>query len=265
VVAPIDDSGDVILEEFEARLGPRTKLAAFVHVSNALGTVNPVERMAALARANGTAVLIDGAQAVAHRRVDVARLGCDFYAFSGHKTYGPTGIGVLWGRGEILDSMVPFQGGGEMIRTVRFEGSTYNDPPHRFEAGTPDIAGAVGLGAAASWLESVGYDFVSGTERELVDYAVERLFAVPGVHPVGMPRERSGAVSFRLDGIHPHDAGTILDHEGIAVRAGHHCAQPVMERFGVPATIRASFACYNVRAEVDALVAGVRRVLEVLG
>jgi cysteine desulfurase/selenocysteine lyase len=264
-VAPIDDAGDVRLDEFERLLGPRTKLAAFVHVSNALGTVNPVRAMAAMARANGTAVLVDGAQAVAHRPVDVVDLGCDFYALSSHKMYGPTGIGVLYGRAELLASMPPFQGGGEMIRTVTFERTTFADPPYRFEAGTPDIAGAVGLGAAMAWLETIGHDAVEAVERELVELAATRLAEIPGVHLVGTPKERSGAVSFRIDGIHPHDAGTILDHEGIAVRAGHHCAQPVMERFGVPATVRASFACYNVREEVDALEAGVRRVIEVLG
>jgi cysteine desulfurase/selenocysteine lyase len=264
-VAPIDDAGDVIVPEFAALLGPRTRIASFVHVSNALGTVNTVKELAALARANGTLVVVDGAQAMAHRRVDVADLGCDFYAFSSHKMYGPTGIGALWGRYDLLRSMAPFQGGGEMIRTVRFEGSTYADPPHRFEAGTPNIAGAVGFGAAARWLGSLDRDAVEAAERELLELAAAGLRGIPRAHLVGTPRERSGAVSFRLDGIHPHDAGTILDHEGIAVRAGHHCAQPVMERYGVPATIRASFACYNVREEVAALVAGVRRVIEVLG
>lgn len=255
-VAPIDQHGDVDLAEFERRLGRRTRIVAVAHVSNALGTVNPVVEMCRMARDAGAAVLVDGAQAVPHLAVDVQALDCDFYAFSGHKIYGPTGIGVLYGRLERLESMPPYQGGGEMIASVTFERSTFKRPPFRFEAGTPSIADAVGLGAALRWVEGVGLERIAAHEGELVAYALERLQEVPGVRLIGSPRRRASLISFVLEGIHPHDLGTVLDRQGVAVRAGHHCAQPVMDFFGVPATTRASFAAYNSRADVDGLIAG---------
>jgi cysteine desulfurase/selenocysteine lyase len=266
VAAPIDDDGEVILDELERLLAAGgVKMAAFVHVSNALGTVNPAEEMVAMARRHGVPVLLDGAQAVPHQPVDVAALDCDFYAFSGHKVYGPTGIGALWAKSEHLAAMPPYQGGGEMIRSVRFEGTTYAPPPQRFEAGTPNIAGAIGLAAALDYIDALGREAAAAYEAELVAAAAEAMAAAPGVRLVGTPRHRAGAVSFVMDCAHPHDIGTLLDGEGIAVRAGHHCAQPVMERFAVPATTRASFAFYNTRAEVDALVAGLEKVRELFG
>jgi cysteine desulfurase/selenocysteine lyase len=257
--APIDDAGDVVLDEFERMLTPRTRFASVVHVSNALGTVNPVREIVALAKERGVPVLLDGAQAIPHGRVNVAELGCDFYAFSGHKFFGPTGIGVLWGRGGLLEAMPPYQGGGDMIKSVRFEGTTWNDLPYKFEAGTPHVAGAIGLGAAVDYVSALDAEAVRAHERELLDRAVAVLRGVEGVRLVGTPRERAGAVSFVLDGVHPHDVGTVLDQEGVAVRTGHHCAQPVMERFSVPATVRASVAFYNTTAEIDALAKGLRR------
>ena len=263
VVAPIDDDGVVRMDELERLVGPRTKLVAVAHVSNALGTVNPVREIAAIAHAAGARVLVDGAQAVARLPVDVQAIGCDFYALSGHKLYGPSGIGALWGRAELLEAMPPWQGGGEMIETVRFERSTWARIPHKFEAGTPHIAGGAGLAAAIGYLESIGIDRVAAHEEALLAYAVEALATVPGVRLVGTAPSRAGVLGFVVDGIHAHDVGTILDREGVAVRAGHHCAQPVMERFGVPATVRASFGLYNAREDVDALVRGLHTVVEV--
>jgi len=262
-VVPIDDAGDLRLDEFERLLGPRTRLVALTHVSNALGTRNPVEQVVRLAHAAGSLVLLDGAQGVVHEPVDVQQLGCDFYAFSGHKLYGPTGIGVLWGRSEVLEALPPFLGGGDMIRTVSFEGTTYSDLPHKFEAGTPDIAGAIGLGAAVDYLAAVGLERIAAAEQRILARAEAGLSELPGVRLLCRARRRSAMVSFVVDGVHPHDVGTVLDSEAIAVRAGHHCAMPLMRRLGVPATVRASFGCYTVAEEIDALVAGVRRAQEV--
>jgi cysteine desulfurase/selenocysteine lyase len=263
VVAPIDDRGDVMLDELERRLGPRTRLVAVVHVSNALGTVNPVREIASLAHAHGIPVLLDGAQAAPRMPVDVQELGCDFYALSGHKLYGPSGIGALWGRAELLEQMPPWQGGGEMIESVSFEKTTYAALPAKFEAGTPNIAGAVGLGAAMDWLEAIGLDCIAAYEHELLGYASERVAELPGVRLIGTAAHKSGVLAFTVEGIHAHDVATILDREGVCVRAGHHCAQPVMERFGVPATVRASFGVYNTREDVDALVRGLCTAIEV--
>jgi cysteine desulfurase/selenocysteine lyase len=262
-VAPIDDRGALQMDEFEKLITPRTKLAAFAHVSNALGTVNPVRELVELAHREGVPVLVDGAQAVPHQAVDVQELGCDFYAFSSHKLFGPSGVGVLWGRAEHLEAMPPYQSGGEMVLTVSFEKSTWNDIPHKFEAGTPAIAGVVGLGAAIDYLTGLGLDAVTTYERTLLDYATHALEAIPGLRLIGTAPHKAAVLSFALDGVHPHDVGTILDREGIAVRTGHHCAQPVMERFGVPATVRASLALYNRESDVDALVSGLQRVREV--
>jgi cysteine desulfurase/selenocysteine lyase len=259
VVAPVDDSGELLVDALAARLSPRTRVVACVHVSNAVGTVVPVRRVVELAREVGAAVVVDGAQAAPHLRVDVRELGCDFYAFSGHKVYGPTGIGVLWGRRELLDAMPPYQGGGGMIRRVSFAGTEYAPAPARFEAGTPHGAGAVGLAAALDWLEGLGLEAVAAHEHDLLDRATALLGEVPGVRLVGTARERAAVLSFLVDGVHAHDLGTILDADGVAVRAGHHCAQPLMDRFGIAATARASFAVYNSRDDVDALAAAVRR------
>jgi len=264
-VAPLDDRGEVRLDEFERLLSPRTRIAAVAHVSNALGTINPVREMAAIAHRAGAVVLVDGAQGAPHCQVDVQALGCDFYAFSGHKVYGPSGIGALWGRSELLAEMPPWQGGGGMIRTVSFEKVTYAPPPHRFEAGTPFIEGAIGLAAALEYLESLGRPAVAAWESELLALATERLAEVPGLTLIGTAHDKAAVLSFGMAGIHPHDVGTVLDREGIAVRAGHHCAQPVMERFGVPATTRASFALYNTPEEVDALAAALHRARELFG
>ncbi|MFZ0744482.1 MAG: cysteine desulfurase, partial [Terracidiphilus sp.] len=262
-VAPINDEGELLLDEFQKLLGPRTKLVALTHVSNALGTVNPVHRVIELAHAVGVPVLIDGAQAVPHVAVDLQALDCDFYAFSGHKVYGPTGIGVLYGKAALLEAMPPYQSGGEMISSVTFEKTTYNKLPFKFEAGTPNIAGAIGLHAALEYLNRLGMSNVAVHEHDLLAYATEAVAAIPGVRLIGTAREKAGVLSFILDGVHPHDIGTVLDQEGIAVRTGHHCAQPVMERFGIPATARASFAVYNSRDDVDALAEGIRKVREV--
>jgi cysteine desulfurase/selenocysteine lyase len=264
-VAPIDDDGDVVMEEFERLLTARTKMAAIAHVSNALGTVNPVARMTALAHAAGARVLVDGSQAVHHMRVDVQALDADFYVFTGHKIYGPTGIGVLYGKEAILDAMPPFLGGGDMIRTVSFDGSTWNDLPYKFEAGTPHIAGAIALGRAIDYVVGVGFEAIEAHEAALVARATAALRAVDGVRLVGTAREKRSIVSFTIDGIHPHDVGTIVDREGVAIRTGHHCAQPVMDRYGIPATARASFAVYNTIEEVDTLAAAVRRARALLG
>jgi len=261
-VAALDDRGEVRLDEFERLLSPRTRIAAFAHVSNALGTVNPVREMAAMARRAGAAVLVDGAQAVPHLAVDVQELGCDFYAFSGHKVYGPSGIGVLWGRAELLAAMPPWQSGGGMVHSVSFERTTYAPPPHRFEGGTPFIEGAAGLAAALDYLTALGLPAVAAWEGELLALATERLAAIPGLRIVGTARAKAAVISFTMEGIHPHDLGTILDHQGVAIRAGHHCAQPVMERFGVPATARASFAFYNTAEEVEILAAALQRARE---
>jgi len=263
VVAPINDTGELDLDAFEKLLSSRTRIVAVAHVSNALGTVNPVRKIVQLAHAHDVPVLVDGAQAVPHLPVDVQALGCDFYAFSGHKVYGPTGIGVLYGKEEILAEMAPYQGGGDMISSVTFEKTTYNVVPYKFEAGTPDIAGAIGLGAALEYVSKLGMDKIEAHEHDLLTYATEQVGALPGVRLIGTARERAGVLSFVMEGVHPHDLGTILDRDGIAIRTGHHCAQPVMDRFGIAATARASFAVYNTRQDVDALVDGIHRALEV--
>jgi cysteine desulfurase/selenocysteine lyase len=264
-VAPIDDRGEVEVDAFERLLGPRTRMVAVAHVSNAIGTINPVSRLIELAKGQGAPVLLDGAQAVPHLNVDVADLGCDFYAFSGHKMYGPMGIGGLWGQRERLEEMVPYQGGGEMILSVSFEQTTYNRVPHKFEAGTPNVAGAIGLGATIDYLRSIDLEAAWAHEDSLLEYATERVLDVPGIGIIGTARAKTAVLSLTFEGVHPHDVGTILDQEGIAVRTGHHCAQPVMQRFGVAATTRASFAIYNTRDEVDRLVAGLHRVNEIFG
>lgn len=261
--APIDDRGQLCLDEFEQLLGPRTKLVAVVHVSNALGTINPIRDIVRMAHARGIPVLVDGAQAVPHMAVDVQELGCDFYAFSGHKLFGPTGIGILWGKSELLRKMQPYQGGGEMIASVTFEKTFYKDIPHKFEAGTPNITGAVGLGAAIDYLSGIDMVAAAAHEHHLLEYATEKVASIPGVRLIGTAPEKAGVLSFVLDGIHAHDVGTILDRHGVAVRVGHHCAQPVMQRFEVPATVRASFALYNTRQDVDRLIDGLHRVIEV--
>jgi len=261
-VAPVDDRGDLVLDELERRLTPRTRLLAVTHVSNALGTVNPVRRIVEMAHARGVPVLVDGAQAVPHLPVDVQELGCDFYALSGHKVFGPTGIGALWGKAEHLEAMPPWQGGGDMILSVSFERTVYNQIPYKFEAGTPHTAGAVGLGAAVDWLQGLDRAGAGAHERDLLAYGTARLQEVPGLRLVGTAREKAGVLSFVLDDIHPHDVGTVLDREGVAIRTGHHCAQPVLQRFGLQATARASLALYNTRAEIDALVQGLHRVKE---
>jgi len=262
-VAPINDAGELLLEEYERLLSPKTRLVAMTHVSNALGTVNPVSQIIELAHLRGIPVLLDGAQAVPHGRVNVSELDCDFYAFSGHKAYGPTGIGVLYGKTHLLEAMPPYQGGGDMISSVSFEKTIYNKLPYKFEAGTPNIAGVIGLGAAIDYLSSIGVDAVATYEHELLEYATKAISAVPGVCLVGTAQQKAAVVSFLLGSVHPHDVGTILDQEGIAIRAGHHCAQPVMDRFGVPATVRVSLALYNTRGEIDLLAQGLQKVSEV--
>jgi cysteine desulfurase/selenocysteine lyase len=264
-VVPINDAGELVMEEFARLLSDRTRMVAVVHLSNALGTLNPVREIIRLAHARNVPVLVDGAQSAPHISVDVQELDCDFYAFSGHKVYGPSGIGVLYGKEGYLDAMPPYQGGGEMIRLVTFEKTEYADLPNKFEAGTPNIAGAIGLGAALDWLRGVGIDAVVAHEHDLLEYATARLVEIPGLRLMGTARDKAAVASFTLEGVHPHDIGTILDREGIAVRAGHHCAQPVMQRFGVPATARASFAAYNTRQEVDALVGAICKVRELFG
>lgn len=264
-VVPITPDGALDLEAFERLLGPRTRIFAVAHVSNALGTVNPIAELTARARAAGAMVLIDGAQGVPHRAVDVQALDCDFYAFSAHKLYGPTGIGVLYGRRELLEAMPPWQGGGDMIRTVRFEGSTWNDLPYKFEAGTPAIAEAVGLGAALDYVDRIGLDAIARHEAALLHYALERLREIDGLRFIGSAPQRASVVSFVIEGVHPHDLGTILDHAGVAIRAGHHCAMPVMDFYGVPATARASLACYNTTADIDALVAALQGARDLFG
>jgi cysteine desulfurase/selenocysteine lyase len=264
-VTPLDDRGEVRLDDFERLLSSRTRLAAFAHVSNALGTINPVREMAAMAHRAGALALVDGAQAVPHLAIDVQALGCDFYAFSGHKVYGPSGIGALWGRAELLAAMPPWQSGGGMVETVRFERTTYAPPPHRFEAGTPFIEGAAGLAAAIDYLTALGLPAVAAWENELLALATARLGEIPGLRILGTARAKAAVLSFTMDGIHPHDLGTLLDDQGVAIRAGHHCAQPVMEHFGVPATARASFALYNTAEEVEALAAALHQARRLFG
>ena len=262
-VAPINDAGELLLEEFEKLIGPKTRLVAVTHVSNVLGTINPIRRIVEMAHARGVRVLVDGAQAAPHLRVDVQALGCDFYALSGHKMYGPTGIGVLYGRSELLDEMPPYQGGGDMILSVSFEKTVYNEPPNKFEAGTPNMAGAVGLGAAIDFLASLEPDALAAHEDDVLAYGISALSEIRGLRLIGTAHAKASVLSFMLGDIHPHDVATVLDREGIAIRAGHHCAQPLMKRLGVAATTRASLACYSTRQDIDALVAGLRKVQEV--
>ena len=262
-VAPINDQGELILEEFKRLLTDKVKFVSVVHVSNALGTVNPVKELIRLAHERGIPVLVDGAQAVAHTKVDVRDLDCDFYAFSGHKLFGPTGVGVLYGKKELLEKMPPYQGGGDMIRSVTFEKTTYNDLPYKFEAGTPHIAGVIVLGTAIDYVQSVGLDRIEAYEQELLKYGTEKLLEIPGLRLIGTAERKSAILSFVLGEAHAHDIGTILDRQGIAIRAGHHCAMPVMQRFNVPATTRASLAFYNTREEIDRLAAALREVTEV--
>lgn len=265
VVVPITDRGEVLPEDFEAKLSERTKIAAFAHVSNALGTVLPAQELVRLAQAKGAITVIDGAQAVSHVDVDVRALDCDFYAFSGHKLYGPTGIGVLYGKERLLDAMPPYQGGGDMIRSVTFEETIYNELPYKFEAGTPNIAGAIGLGAAVDYYDSFDQAAVHAHEAEVLHYATEALDALPGLRLIGTAPGKVAALSFLMDVAHPHDIGTIVDAEGVAIRTGHHCAQPVMEHFGIAATARASLGMYNTKADVDALVRSLHKVQELFG
>src|SRR6267142_6890435 len=262
-VIPMNDAGELLLDEYEALLNERTKFVAVTHVSNALGTINPIKKMIGQAHKYGVPVLIDGAQSAPHMPVDVQDLDCDFFAFSGHKVYAPTGSGIVYGKAELLEQMNPFQGGGDMIKSVTFEKTTYADLPNKFEAGTPAIASQIGLGAAIDYLNSIDRDKAAAHEHELLRYATERLTAIEGVRIIGTARHKASVLSFVIDGIHPHDIGTILDQEGIAVRAGHHCAQPVMERFKVPATARASFAFYNTKEEVDVLASTIEKVIEI--
>jgi len=263
-VIPISQEGEIDFAAFEKMIGPQTKLLALAHVSNALGTVVPVERFIAVAKRHGVPVLLDGAQAIPHQAVDVQKLDCDFYCFSGHKLCGPTGIGVLYGREELLEAMPPWQGGGDMILTVSFEKTTYNQLPWKFEAGTPHIAGVIGLGAAIDYLTSLGMDNIAAYEQQLLEYATEQLSKIEGLRPIGTATHKAAVISFVMDGIHPHDLGTILDSEGVAIRTGHHCAMPVMTFYRIPATARASFAFYNTFAEIDRLVDALRRAREVL-
>ena len=264
-VVPVNDRGELALEEYAKLLNPRTRLVGVTHVSNALGTVNPVREVVRLAHGQGVPVLLDGAQAVPHMKVDVQELDCDFYAFSGHKMLGPTGIGVLYGKAEWLEKMQPFKGGGDMILSVTFEKTTYNVIPGKFEAGTPPIAAAITLGTAVDYLAGVGMERIAAHETDLLDYATGQVNRLPGVRIIGTAEKKAAVLSFTVNGVHPHDVGTLLNEEGVAIRTGHHCAQPVMQRFGIPATSRASFAFYNTLAEVDALVAGIRKVQKVFG
>ncbi|MCC7204727.1 MAG: cysteine desulfurase [Phycisphaeraceae bacterium] len=261
-VAPIDDRGQLIWPEFQKLITDKTAIVAATHVSNALGTINPVAEMAALAHRHGAVMIVDGAQAVSHMPVNVAEIGCDFYAFSGHKMFGPMGVGVLYGRKALLETMPPWQGGGDMIRSVTFEKTTYNDLPYKFEAGTPDVAGAVGLGAAVDYLRAADMTWIEQYEHELLAYGESLLSKVPGLKLIGQTERRAAVLSFVFDDIHPHDAGTVLDTLGVAVRTGHHCAQPVMDRFDVPATIRASLAFYNTPSDLDALASGLGQVIK---
>jgi cysteine desulfurase/selenocysteine lyase len=264
-VIPINDDGELLMEEYEKLLNPKTKFVSVNYVSNALGTINPVKRIIELAHAQDVPVLIDGAQSAPHLKVDVRELDCDFYAFSGHKVCGPTGIGILYGKQHLLEQMPPIQGGGDMIKVVTFEKTTYNDLPYKLEAGTPHIEGGIGLGRAIQYLESIGLDNIAAYEHELLEYATELIGGIPGVRLIGTAKEKASVLSFLINDIHPHDIGTILDQEGIAIRAGHHCAQPVMQRFNVPSTARASFAFYNTKEEIDVLANAIHTVIEVFG
>jgi cysteine desulfurase/selenocysteine lyase len=264
-VIPFDDSGELLLDEYEKLFTPRTRLVAVVHMSNSLGTINPVKRMIATAHGHGVPVLVDGAQAAYHSRVDVQDLDCEFYVFSGHKLYGPTGIGVLFGKLPLLESMPPYQGGGDMIRSVTFTKTTYNSVPHKFEAGTPHIAGAIGLGAAIDYLQTAGMENIAAHEQDLLRYGTEVLTGIPGLRLIGTARDKASILSFTLEEIHPHDLGTVLDQEGVAIRTGQHCTQPVMDRYGIPATARASLGLYNTREEIDVLARAIRTAQEVLG
>jgi cysteine desulfurase/selenocysteine lyase len=264
-VAPINDRGELLLDELKALIGERTKLVAITHVSNVLGTVNPIRAVTEIAHAAGARVLVDGAQAAPHLPVDVQALGCDFYALSGHKMYGPTGIGVLYGRRELLEEMPPYQGGGDMILSVSFEKTVYNNAPYKFEAGTPNLVGAVGLGVAIDFLTGLDREALAAHEHDLLAHGTEALLLVPGLRLIGTASVKQAVLSFVLDGVHPHDIGTILDREGVAIRTGHHCTQPLLSRLGLSATARASLACYSTRAEIDALVAGLETVQEAFG
>ncbi|MBO66931.1 MAG: cysteine desulfurase CsdA [Acidiferrobacteraceae bacterium] len=261
-IVPINDQGELIMKSYEELLTNQTKIVAVTHVSNALGTVNPVAKITEMAHAAGAVVLIDGAQGVPHKPIDVQAIGCDFYAFSGHKIYGPTGVGVLYGREVVLEEMPPWQGGGDMIKQVRLDGSEYNDLPYKFEAGTPNIAGVIGLGTAIEYVMELGLNAINKHESLLLDYALTKAEQQSGLRVIGSASERASLLSFVLDGVHPHDVGTVLDHEGVAVRAGHHCAMPVMEHFGVPATVRASWGIYNTYDELDRLFEGIDKVQE---
>ena len=264
-VAPINDDGELVIEEFEKLVNERTKFVSVVHVSNALGTINPIRRIIEIAHRRNVPVMVDGAQAAPHTRIDVQELDCDFYAFSGHKVYGPTGIGVLYGKAHLLEAMPPFQGGGDMIASVTFEKTTYNTLPYKFEAGTPNIAATIGLGAAIDYVNRVGIERIAEYEYKLLAYGTESLSRIPGLRLIGTAKEKAGVLSFVLEGVHPHDVGTILDREGIAIRTGHHCAMPLMERFKIPATARASLAFYNTTDEIDGLAVGIHKVTEVFG
>jgi len=264
-VAPINETGELRMEEFEKLLTARTRIVAITHVSNALGTINPVKRIIELAHKRGIPVLLDGAQAVPHMKVNVRELGCDFYALSGHKMFGPTGVGILYGKRELLQAMPPYQSGGDMIASVTFEKTTYNTLPYKFEAGTPNIADAIGLGETVRYLNRVGMDRIAASEHDLLAYATKVVSAIPGVRLIGTAREKASVLSFLLEGVHAHDLGTILDREGVAIRAGHHCAQPVMDFYGVPATARASLAFYNTREDIDRLVAAIGKAKELFG
>jgi cysteine desulfurase/selenocysteine lyase len=262
-VIPMNDRGELLLDEYAKLLNARTRIVAFAHVSNALGTVNPVRQMVDMAHKAGALALVDGAQAAPHIKIDVQALDADFYTLSGHKVFGPTGIGVLYGKFKLLEAMPPYQGGGDMIKVVTFAKTTYNDLPYKFEAGTPNIAGGIGLGAALDYVNRIGMDRIAAYEHQLLEYGTEKLSAIPGLRIIGTAREKASVLSFVMDGIHPHDIGTVLDKQGIAVRTGHHCAQPVMDFFNVPATTRASLAFYNTFGEIDALVAGLHKVKEI--
>jgi len=264
-VVPINDDGEIIFDEYQRLMSDKTKLVAVVHTSNSLGTINPVKRIIEVAHNHNVPVLLDGAQAVPHQKIDVQELDCDFFAFSSHKFFGPTGVGVLFAKEDLLEKMPPYEGGGEMITSVTFEKTTYNELPHKFEAGTPNIAGVVALGTAIDYVNEVGYRNIHEHEEELLKYATEALSSIESLRIIGTAAKKASVISFTLDNIHPHDMGTILDRQGIAVRTGHHCTQPVMERFNVPATTRASFAFYNTKEEVDRLVEGIHHVLKLFG
>jgi cysteine desulfurase/selenocysteine lyase len=262
-VAPMNDAGELLWDEYESLLNEKTKITAFTQISNALGTINPVERMVEAARKVGAITLVDGAQSAPHTSVDVQKMGCDFFVFSGHKIYAPTGIGVLYGRRELLEEMPPYQGGGDMISYVTFEKTAYNELPYKFEAGTPNIAGTIGLGAALNYVTAIGLDRIAAHESELLAYGTSRLQDIDGLTIIGTAAQKAGVLSFILKGVHPHDIGTIMDERGIAIRTGHHCAQPVMDRYEIPATARASLGLYNTKEEIDALAEGIRKVFEV--